>query len=159
MKTLFLVRHAHAAPGGTARSDRERALDDRGLGEAAQAGRRLAARGVKPALMIASPALRALTTAQLVADQLGIARGRIVVDERIYASSVATLLEIVHALDGAAVDSVMLFGHNPEFTELAQRLSPAIGAMPTCAVAEFRYDGDAWAEVGECAPVQASLDV
>jgi phosphohistidine phosphatase SixA len=30
----------------------------------------------------------------------------------------------------------MLFGHNPELTELAHRLSGEITHMPTCAVAE-----------------------
>jgi hypothetical protein len=34
----------------------------------------------------------------------------------------------------------MLFGHNPELTELAHRLSSEITHMPTCAVAEFTFN-------------------
>lgn len=159
MKTLYLVRHAQAEPPATARSDRERALDARGVDDAARAGARLAARGVRPARLIASPALRALTTAQLFADALGIARGRIVIDERLYASTVETLLAIVRALDHEPdVDSVMLFGHNPEFSDLARRLSPAIAGLHTCAVAVFDLDG-AWRELGVRAPLRAELDI
>ena len=52
----------------------------------------------------------------------------------------------------------MLFGHNPEFAELAHRLSSDIVDMPTCAVAEFRFDTTKWSAVGELEPVQATLD-
>jgi len=52
----------------------------------------------------------------------------------------------------------MLFGHNPEFTELAHRLSSDIADMPTCAIAEFRFDTKKWSDVGELDPAQATLD-
>ena len=50
-------------------------------------GKRLGKRGVKPDLLVSSPALRALTTAQLIAVEIGYPRKDIVVDERMYASS------------------------------------------------------------------------
>ena len=53
----------------------------------------------------------------------------------------------------------MLFGHNPEFTELAHRLSSEILDMPTCAVAEFRFDTTAWSDIGEVEPVKVMMDV
>ena len=43
----------------------------------------------------------------------------------------------------------MLFGHNPEFTDLARRLSREVTDMPTSAVAEFTFDTKAWSDVGE----------
>jgi phosphohistidine phosphatase len=52
----------------------------------------------------------------------------------------------------------MLFGHNPEIAELARRLSSEIIDMPTCAVAEFRFDTNTWSDVGEVEPARVMLD-
>jgi phosphohistidine phosphatase len=120
-------------------------------------GRRLARRGVKPDLIVSSPALRALTTAQLLADELGYPRGRIVADERLYGDGPDDALAIVGGL-GHALDSVMLVGHNPGFSVLAGRLSNRIVDLPTCAVAEFGYDTQAWSDVGAIAPAAVLLD-
>lgn len=133
METLFLVRHA--SRDDPSLSDREQPLDDRGRHDAPGIGKRRASRKVKPHLIVSSPALRALATVQLI-------------DDRLYASSADSLLAVVHALDNK-LDGVMLCGHNPEFTDLAHRLSSEITDMPTCAVAEFRYDTKAWGDVGE----------
>ncbi len=120
-------------------------------------GKRLAKRHVKPDLLMSSPALRALTTAQLIADKLDYARKDIVVDDRLYASSANGLLAVIHALD-QTLDRVMLFGHNPEFTDLAHRLSRDIADMPTCAVAEFRFDTKKWPDVSNVEPAESGLD-
>lgn len=120
-------------------------------------GKRLGKRGVKPELIVSSPALRALTTAQLIAAEIGYPREAIFVDERLYASSPDGLLAVICALDDT-LEHVMLFGHNPEFTDLAHRLSNEIVDMPTCAVAEFRFDAKAWADVREITPAKVKLD-
>lgn len=157
MKTLFLVRHAKSSRDDPSLPDRERPLDERGLRDAPAMGKRLAERKVKPDLLVSSPAVRALTTAHLIADELGYARDDIAIDDRLYASSADDLLGVVHVLDNK-LGSVMLFGHNPEFTDLAQRLSGEITDMPTCAVARFRFDTKAWADVGDITPSKVSLD-
>ena len=157
MKTLFLVRHAKSSRDDPSLPDRDRPLDERGERDAPRMGRRLAERDVKPDLLVSSPALRALTTAQLIADELGYKRKDIVVDDRLYASSPDGLLAVVRALDKRH-DCVMLVGHNPEFSELAGRMSSEIVDMPTGAVAEFEFDTKAWPDVGERAPVKAALD-
>ena len=157
MKTLFLVRHAKSSRDDPGLSDRERPLNDCGRDDAPAMGRRLARHGAKPERIVSSPALRALTTAQLIADEIGHARADIVVDDRLYAASAAGLLAVIHALDDA-LDRVMLVGHNPEFAELAHRLSSEIVEMPTCAVAEVHFDTKAWSAVGELAPRDVALD-
>lgn len=157
MKTLFLVRHAKSSRDDPSLPDRERPLDERGLRDAPAMGKRLAERKIKPDLLVSSPAVRALTTAHLIADELGYARDDIAIDDRLYASSADGLLAVVRVLDNK-LGSVMLFGHNPEFTDLAQRLSGEITDMPTCAVAKFRFDTKAWADVGESTPSKVSLD-
>jgi phosphohistidine phosphatase len=52
----------------------------------------------------------------------------------------------------------MLFGHNPELTELAHRLSSEITQLPTCAVAEFRFDAKSWSSIGKAKPRKVALD-
>ncbi|HKX43412.1 MAG TPA: histidine phosphatase family protein [Burkholderiaceae bacterium] len=157
MKTLFLVRHAKSDKNDPTLPDRDRPLADRGQKEAPKMGKRLARRDVKPDGLVSSPALRALTTAQLIADEIGFKRQDIAVDERLYESSVDGLLAVIRGIDDRLA-RVMLFGHNPEFTELAHRLASDITEMPTCAVAEFEFDTTTWSDVGKVAPVTAKLD-
>jgi phosphohistidine phosphatase len=157
MKTLFLVRHAKSSRDDPSLPDRDRPLDDRGRQHAPKMGRRLAKRDVKPDLLLSSPALRALTTAHLIAEEVGYKRKDIVVDDRLYASSADDLLAVIRALD-KKLNRVMLFGHNPEFTDLAHRLSSEIIDMPTSAVVEFNFDTKAWSDVGEVQPAKVALD-
>ena len=157
MKTLFLVRHAKSSRDDPSLPDRDRPLDDRGKQDAPKMGKRLAKRDVKPDLLLSSPALRALTTAHLIAEEVGYKRKDIVVDDRLYASSADDLLAVIRALD-KKLNRVMLFGHNPEFTDLAHRLSSEIIDMPTSAVVEFNFDTKAWSDVGEVQPAKVALD-
>jgi len=157
MKTLFLVRHAKSSRDDPSLADRDRPLDDRGKKDAPMMGGRLAKRGVKPDLLVSSPALRALTTAQLIAEEVGYKRKAIEVDDRLYASSADALLAVIRALD-KQVDNVMFFGHNPEFSELVHRLSGEYVDMRTCAVAEFGFDAEAWADIGTVKPARVTLD-
>jgi len=157
MKTLFLVRHAKSSRDDPTLADRDRPLNDRGFRDAPKMGARLAKHDVKPDVVLSSPALRALTTAQLVARKLGYNPKDIVVDDRIYASSARALLEVIHGLDDKLA-CVMLVGHNPELSELANRLASDISDMATCAVAEFRFDIKSWTKVGKAPPEKAKLD-
>jgi len=157
MKTLFLVRHAKSSRDDPSLPDRERPLDDRGKRDAPKMGKRLAKRHAKLDLLVSSPALRALTTAHLIADEMGYKRKDIVVDDRLYASSPDDLLAVIRALDNK-LDRVMLVGHNPEFSNLAHRLSSEIVDMPTSAVIEYHFDTKAWTDVGEVEPAKTVLD-
>ena len=124
--------------------------------DASRVGEQLAKRDANPDLILSSPARRALTTAEIVARKLHYRLKDIVLDERLYAATPEVLLAIVHELDDKA-KRVMLFGHNPELTELAHRLSEKITDMPTCAVAEFAFDTKSWSNVGVQEPARAAL--
>jgi len=156
MKTLFLVRHAKSSRDDSMLSDKERPLNDRGRRDAPMMGERLAKRDAKPDLILSSPALRALTTAEIMAKKLDYKVEQIVVDERLYAAAPEDVLKVLREL-GEKPKRVMLFGHNPELAELARRLSSTITEMPTCAVAEFAFDINSWSDVGKRAPAKAAL--
>ena len=156
MKTLFLVRHAKSSKDDPSLPDRERPLNDRGMHDAPKMGQRLAERDVKIDLIVSSPATRALSTAELFAKQLDYKSKDIVIDERLYESSPDKLLKVINEF-GEKPRRLMLFGHNPEFTALAQRLSSKVMEMPTCAVAEFEFDIRSWSEVAKRAPRKVTL--
>ncbi|MET0166238.1 MAG: histidine phosphatase family protein, partial [Vicinamibacterales bacterium] len=67
------------------------------------------------------------------------------------------LLNVIHKLRDK-LECVMLFGHNPELTELAHRLSSEITQLPTCAVAEFTFDAKSWSTIGKAKPQKMALD-
>lgn len=158
MKTLFLVRHAKSSHDNPALSDRERPLNDRGRQEALLMGQWLAKRHVKPDLIISSPAVRALAAAQAIARKLDYDFRHIAIDERLYAGTADVVLSVVRSLN-KKVDSVMLFGHNPEISKFAGRLLGETCDLPTCALAEFRYETKAWCDVGgSIAPSKVTLD-
>jgi phosphohistidine phosphatase len=157
MKTLFLIRHAKSSWDDPALADKDRPLNDRGKRDAPKVGERLAKAGAKPDLILSSPAKRALTTAEIIARRLGYKRKNIVVDDRLYAVESEVLLDVIRRLDDEA-DCVMLFGHNPELTELAHRLSAKISQMPTCAVAEFTFDVKSWSRIGKVSPSSVAVN-
>jgi phosphohistidine phosphatase len=157
MKTLFLVRHAKSSRDDTAMPDKDRPLNDRGKRDAPEMAERLVKCNVKPDLILSSPARRALKTAEIIAKKLDYRLKDIVVDDRLYAGEADDLLRVIHKL-GDKLERVMLFGHNPELTELAHRLSSNITHMPTCAVAEFTFDVKSWSNIGKDKPATVALD-
>ncbi|MBV7437525.1 histidine phosphatase family protein [Aeromonas sp. sif2416] len=156
-RTLLLVRHAKSSWEEVALSDRARPLARRGQRDAPLMGKRLAKAGVKPDAILSSPACRALSTANIIAEALDFRAKSILVDERLYASDVETLLAVIGEL-GDPLRCVMLFGHNPEFTDLAHRFSGKITRMPTCAVVQFTFDAASWSAIAGLKPVRVLFD-
>ena len=156
-RTLFLVRHAKSSWDDAALSDKERPLADRGKRDAPMMGKRLAKRQVKPDLILSSPARRALSTAEIIAKELNYRAESIVVDDRLYATDPETLLAVIGGLNDK-LKCVMLFGHNPEISELAHRLSTDITLLPTCSVAQFTFESKSWATIGAVKPAKVVLD-
>ena len=70
-KTLFLVRHAKSSWKEAGLADRERPLSGRGKRDAPRMGARLARRDARPELLVTSPAVRAVQTAEAMAVALG----------------------------------------------------------------------------------------
>ncbi len=148
MKTLYLLRHAKSSWSFDDLSDQERPLNDRGRDDAPRMGQALAKRGIKPDALVSSSAVRALSTAVLVARELGFPHEKITVDPAIYRADAEALIAIIQALPDAA-ESALLVGHNPTITEAANALSPTeFNELPTAAVVCLRFATDRWADVG-----------
>ncbi len=146
-KTLFLVRHAKSDWQHVGITDHERPLNHRGTRDIAVIAARVAAWPDRPAIIVTSSALRALTTAQSMAAALGFVPSALQVRDEIYHADADTLLDVIQGLDDRYA-RVMLVGHNPGMTEIANELTDsAIDNMPTCAVAVLRFDVASWAAV------------
>jgi phosphohistidine phosphatase len=139
MIRLALVRHAKSDWGDPALDDHDRPLNDRGMRDAPVMAARLAATGFRPDVILSSTALRARTTAEAFAAELGVA---VSLDPELYGASATTLLDAAATTRAA---TVMVVAHDPGMSALAGRLSAGdIGHMPTCAVATFIWAQDDW---------------
>src|SRR5689334_286731 len=116
MKTLYLIRHAKAGWDKPELTDFDRPLTELGKQHAHNIGQELKPI-VKPDLIISSPALRALTTAQIIAQAVGYAEDKIAVNQQIYTGGVDELMTIIQAIKPNH-EKVLFFGHNPSLTWL-----------------------------------------
>jgi phosphohistidine phosphatase len=158
MKILTLVRHAKSSWKNPDLADHERPLNKRGERDAPEMGRRLAAQGQCPDLIVTSPAVRAKVTAETIAEAVGYRVGDIVEDERIYEANAGKLLDVIRELDDSH-RHVMLFGHNPGFTHLVNRLAEdAVDNVPTCGVVQLEHEGGSWSEVGRLGSMTMDFD-
>ena len=149
MKTLYLVRHAKSSWNNSNLSDHARPLNDRGERDAPHMGNRLRKRKPQPALIITSSAVRAETTATLLAEAIGYPPSDITIDERLYGAEPKDVLAIIGELDNA-IDCAMLVGHNPTFTDLINALSGSqIDNVPTCGMAVLKFPTNTWSTIAQ----------
>lgn len=147
-KTLYLMRHAEAAPAERELGDFDRPLNPLGLHNAAEMGRRLKKRGVNPEIIFCSPALRTRQTAELLVGEFGGTMEAIHFDDRIFENTAEILLDLIRSLPEACA-SAMVIGHNPSIGWLANQLSGyQIQKMPACAVAAFELPSFSWRDMG-----------
>jgi phosphohistidine phosphatase len=147
MKYLTLIRHAKSSWKEKGQDDFDRPLNERGQRDAPMMGRRLAQARVAPDLIVSSPALRAMTTARIIADAMGYPTSGIVLNKQIYEAELKDLFKVINGFDDH-VQHVMLFGHNPGLTELAIYLTVApIDNLPTCGVMRIALAVESWADV------------
>lgn len=146
MKVLYLMRHAKSSWSFDDLTDEQRPLNDRGRHDAPHMGQALAKRHIQLDLLVSSPAVRALTTAALVAKEIGYPHERIEVRPEIYHADLQTLLRVVQSCPDQA-ESVLLVGHNNTLTEFANYLlpTPLSEEMPTAAIVCLHFQTDSWA--------------
>jgi phosphohistidine phosphatase len=150
MKILYLLRHAKSSWSNPELTDFQRPLNRRGKKDAPMMGKILANKGVKIDLLISSPAERAKKTAKKVAKQIAYPKEKIVFKQEIYEARIADLLNIIHQTPNN-INSLMLVGHNPTFTDLANLLCGNFHTenIPTAGVFAIAFHCKIWAEIEE----------
>jgi len=149
MKTLCLIRHAKSSWKFPNLSDFDRPLKKRGISDAPLMGTVLKQKGVKPDLMLSSPANRAISTAKLIAKELGYPQMDIEQNKGIYHAYTTDLLKIVQNIEDK-YSTVCIFGHNPGFTDLANFLTGAtIFNVPTSGVCCVHFPISTWKDIAQ----------
>lgn len=144
MKTIYFIRHAKSDWEHIGLADIDRPLNDRGFRDAPRMATFLKAKGIAPSAIVSSPANRAYTTASFFADAFGIDRERIIIQSKIYLASSITLLELILTFPDTW-ETVLLFGHNPSITQLANLFSKdLIDNVPTCGVVGVESTAETW---------------
>lgn len=159
MLRLTLVRHAKTEPALPGKPDWERALEPQGLRDAPRMAARLKERGHTPDKILSSPALRAITTANIFARELEIPEKLVVQDERLYLANSSALFSVVRELGGDA-QHLLIVGHNPGLTEFADELSceRSVDHLPTCGVYSLQFKIANWSALEPASGVDAELD-
>lgn len=144
MKTLFLIRHAKSSWDHPGLRDFDRPLNERGQKDAPRMAQMLVKEGIKPDLLVSSPAKRALTTAIYFAETFDHKPDDVVREQSIYEAFPQEILRLISNLPNDA-QTVMIFGHNPTFTEVANRFTEDfIDNVPTCGVVKIMSTAETW---------------
>jgi phosphohistidine phosphatase len=144
MKTLTIVRHAKSSWDHPGLNDRERPLNKRGEHDAPLMGERVLEHGIRPSLIISSPATRAWATARIIAAAIAYPLEFLQREKSLYHASVDAILNVIVAQD-PGFNSLMIVGHNPGLTDFANYLSPGLtNNLPTAGVVSVEFDQDDW---------------
>lgn len=113
---LYLLRHADA--NTTAATDNARPLSEKGISQAKKVGRFCKEHNIKPELILTSPVRRATETAEIVADIL---KGELITEPWLACGmQPEKALEELRGYE--RFESVMIVGHQPDFSLLAAHL-------------------------------------
>ena len=153
VRTLVLLRHAKAeAPGPI--SDFTRSLTKTGDADADAAGAWLADQGLRPDLVLCSPATRTRQTWQGVSVAMAqvhpdVAAPEVHYETTLYEGGRTDVIDLLRAVPDE-VGVVLVVGHNPTVTDVSILLRPYDGlgrveGLKTCGLAVHRAEGS-WSE-------------
>jgi phosphohistidine phosphatase len=150
MKKMIFVRHGRAEDPVAEFSDFERSLTTKGKFISKQMARVLLENEKSIGTIITSPAFRALETALIFADEFDINKESIILYSNLYNKmNFQKLLEILR-LAGEETDTVTLFGHNPSFSEITNRLCrQGCDFMPKCGIVGISFNQETWSGISQ----------
>jgi len=147
MKKLYIIRHAKSSWEDHMLADHDRPLSNRGKKDLPRIANILKEKKVKPDLIITSSARRAIKTAEIFSSTLSYPSEKIEINSEIFEATTQSLINLINKLNDK-YETVLIFGHNPGFTILANLLGDKlIDNMPTCSVAELELNIESWKDV------------
>ncbi len=149
MKTIYLIRHAKSSWSEIGVSDYERPLNRRGKKDLSFMANRLKEFGIKPDLILSSPAKRAKKTTKKIASTIGYDEENIVYKESLYDSSYTNYRYLLDELNDN-INSIFIIAHNPTLTDVGEKLSGAILTnIPTCSIVAIEFEVDSFKDITE----------
>ncbi len=141
MKYLYLIRHAKSSWSDPDLVDFDRPLNKRGRKNGPVMAKRMALRGIKPDIIISSPAKRAKKTARYMSLGTGYKRRDIIYLKELYLGTKSHYLDII-ANAFRENDVLFLVGHNHIITDLADYLTgECFVNVPTCGIVGMKFPG------------------
>lgn len=158
MKTLYIIRHAKSDWNDPSLSDFQRPLNKRGEKNAPFMGELLAREMIHPDLILSSPAVRAKTTAEEIAQKVGYERKKIIYKDDLYMGGIHEIEGILKKISDST-HTVFLIAHNPGLTDFAEYVSGyVIDNIPTCGIFCVRLKDNEWKSIGKDAAVYVSFE-
>ena len=147
MKTLVLIRHAKSSWKFPELKDFDRPLNERGLNDAPLMGNVLKHLEMIPDRIISSPAVRAIATAEIIAQALGCSEEQIIHEPKLYLVSKSKIKKVINKADDT-FKTLFIVSHNPGLTELANDLAGTdIDNIPTSGAFGIQFETGSWAEI------------
>ena len=147
MKTLYIVRHAKASQNITGLKDWERPLMSMGIERANKISGILKKKKTYPDKIISSHAFRAINTAIIFAKNLEYPVNNIEITTGFYGNNSSDIIDIISEQSNE-ISSLMVFGHNPVWTELYNILSEEkLAHLSTSAVCYIQFEMDDWNKI------------
>lgn len=145
MKQLTFIRHAKSDWGDELLKDVDRPLSERGYSDAYNQSKWWLSKNETPDRIITSTAIRAMSTALIFARAFNLDMRHFSIEKNIYECTEETLLSIIRT-QGGDNKHLMLFGHNPAFTNICNTLSDDLffDNVPTCGIVSFQFDLSNW---------------
>lgn len=148
-KTLHIIRHGKSTWEMPEIEDFDRPLTSRGINNNYLMASRFAANFVTVDSILTSPATRALTTSVCFARSLGISLHKIVIEPHLYFSGIDVIFELILNTSNE-INSLIIVGHNPDLTELANALVPSLtDEIPTSSVVTIRFNVENWQQISQ----------
>lgn len=147
MKKIIFIRHAKSDWGNEGLKDIDRPLNERGYTDAYLQSKWFFSHQDIPELFISSDATRALNTALVFARQLNYPASDVLIHPGIYEASAEKLKTIFSELRDK-FSRVMMFGHNPGFTNIINDLTDDLffENVPTCGIVALEFIAKSWKE-------------
>ena len=143
MKKLLLVRHAKAVHDDSY-SDFERPLKHSGMRDTTIMAERIESAGASPQILVTSPSLRTLATANILSEHLSLHKPS--EDPRIYDASQQSLLHVISEFSDNH-NFVGLVGHNPGIAQLVHYFTGQIREVSPGAAILIWFEFDSWRDL------------
>jgi len=153
---VYLLRHAKAESANSKHLDEDRALTVRGVDDAKKLASKLIKKGIVFDLILTSPAIRAITTAQIIAHKIDYQQRHLKVEKRLYQANPDHFLMILTKLH-KKIKKILIVAHNPGLEEFSEMLAGESVSMQTCSLVEFSFDLKDWKDLDKIHTVELTI--
>lgn len=157
IKTLVIARHAKSSWDYDSVDDFDRPLKESGIRNAYLVAETLKKKNIVFDYIYSSPANRALHTAIIFSRVLKLPFQQLEIHDELYSESDSDVIQFIRNIP-ENVSSVLIVGHNPTFTDLANRfLKQRISNLPTAGAVLLEFNCESWSQTGPVAVVKDNL--